>query len=693
VFRYKDIKNWWSRAHHECIGGVRQETPTDWEPQSKPIWFTEIGCAAIEKGTNQPNVFLDAKSSESALPYFSKGLRDDEVQQRYYQAFSRHFGEAENNPQSDVYDGLMVDRNRMFAWAWNARPFPAFPNDRETWSDGENYAKGHWINGRVSNRTLASVVPEICMAAGVTSFDVSGLRGVVRGFVQGDVADGRAALQPLMLRHGFDAVERDGVLQFVMRGGTSAAVLEVDDLAVSQEIEGDIELNRLADAELAGRVRLNFVLAENAFDTVAEEAILHDEATFGVAQSETEELLTRGEGRQTVERWLAETRVARDRVKLTLPPSQADVGAGDVIKIGPSGGQSKSFRVERVTQQEGQLLEGARVERQIYEASQMSEGAKRHSGFVAPVPVQSLLLDVPLMTGEEVPHAPHIAVTGRPRPGSAAVYTSDQDERYSLNTLIDHAAIVGVTENVLSRAPVGRWDLGEALQVRLLSGTLTSVSVEEVLNGKNLAFVGSGKPDEWEALQFQSAELVGERRYLVSRRLRGQLGTDAMMPDAWMPDSWFVVMSPEVTQLTLKRQKRGYAQHLRVGPAQRPVTDPTYTHQVHAFSSVVLRPYAPVHLAQVKQQSGDLQLSWIRRARLDGDAWDGLEIPIAVETEAYLVRVRRGTQVLREVQVGQQSWVYSNALQAEDGGVIGIEIDVAQISSTYGPGLFRTIAL
>ena len=26
---------------------------------AKPIWFTEIGCAAIDKGTNEPNRFLD----------------------------------------------------------------------------------------------------------------------------------------------------------------------------------------------------------------------------------------------------------------------------------------------------------------------------------------------------------------------------------------------------------------------------------------------------------------------------------------------------------------------------------------------------------------------------------------------------------------------------------------------------------
>ena len=43
----------------------RQPCPTAWVPRSKPFWFTEIGCAAIDKGTNEPNKFLDPKSSES----------------------------------------------------------------------------------------------------------------------------------------------------------------------------------------------------------------------------------------------------------------------------------------------------------------------------------------------------------------------------------------------------------------------------------------------------------------------------------------------------------------------------------------------------------------------------------------------------------------------------------------------------
>ncbi len=58
IWRYKDILNWWRNAHHDRVNGVRAEIPTAWEPQSKPFWFTELGCAAIDKGTNQPNKFL-----------------------------------------------------------------------------------------------------------------------------------------------------------------------------------------------------------------------------------------------------------------------------------------------------------------------------------------------------------------------------------------------------------------------------------------------------------------------------------------------------------------------------------------------------------------------------------------------------------------------------------------------------------
>ena len=48
------------------------------------------GAPAVDRGTNQPNLFIDPKSSESFLPYFSRGFRDDFIQRRYVEALCRY---------------------------------------------------------------------------------------------------------------------------------------------------------------------------------------------------------------------------------------------------------------------------------------------------------------------------------------------------------------------------------------------------------------------------------------------------------------------------------------------------------------------------------------------------------------------------------------------------------------------------
>ncbi len=141
VWRYKDMRNWWLNAHHERIGGIRQENSTDWVAQSKPIRFAEFGCAAIDKGTNQPNKFLDPKSSESQLPYFSNGRQDELMQMQYLRAMTSYWTDPENNPVSQEYEGSMLEFDRCCVWAWDARPYPWFPNNRGLWSDGENYGR------------------------------------------------------------------------------------------------------------------------------------------------------------------------------------------------------------------------------------------------------------------------------------------------------------------------------------------------------------------------------------------------------------------------------------------------------------------------------------------------------------------------------------------------------------------------
>ncbi len=95
---------------------MRSEAPTLWLPGSKPIWFTELGCAAVDKATNQPNKFLDAKSSESSLPKFSNGRRDDYIQRQYLRAMYEYWGGDPANNITDVETGVqMVDMSRAMS--------------------------------------------------------------------------------------------------------------------------------------------------------------------------------------------------------------------------------------------------------------------------------------------------------------------------------------------------------------------------------------------------------------------------------------------------------------------------------------------------------------------------------------------------------------------------------------------------
>ncbi len=692
VYRYKDLKGWWQSTHYERIGGVRQSTPTDWEPGSKPIWFTELGCAAVDKGTNQPNKFVDPKSSESSLPRYSNGKRDELIQVQYLRAMQQFWADPQNNPVWEDTGVQMIDMSRAHVWAWDARPFPYFPNQTELWSDGENYARGHWLNGRCAARTLASVVAEICERSGVLHYDVSQLFGYVRGYTVEGIDGARAALQPLMLAYGFDAVEREGKLIFKNRDGRPTATVPEEKLAMLAESNGLIETTRAPVAEIAGRIRLNYVDAIGDYEVRSTEAIFPDEATYSVSQSELPISLTAAESRAIVERWLSESRIARDGAKFALPLSEFALGAGDVVRL-PTKDGSALYRLDHLEQSGAQLIEAVRVEEGVYQPGDAIEDDVIARPFTPAVPTYPLFLDLPLIRGDEVEHAPHLAVTATPWPGSVAVYSSATDQGYDLNKLVQASSVIGETRTPLFAARPGLKDHGPALRVKVYGGTLSSAEWQDVLNGANLAAIGDGSSGNWELIQFANATLVDQDTYDLSLRLRGQLGSDGLMPDSWPVGSQFVLLNGVPGQIDLPSSARGLSRHYRIGPAARGYDDPSYVHQQHAFDGIGLRPYSPCHLRHQGALGEDVALSWVRRTRIDGDSWQSADVPLGEATESYLLRVMDGTAVLREVTLSAPQWTYSVADQNSDGAVAPVQIAVAQISERFGPGLFETIEI
>lgn len=682
IWRYKDLKSWWQNRHYDRIEGVRVSEPSPWVPGSKPFWFTELGCSAIERGANQPNVFVDPKSSESALPWHSSGRREEAMQMAYLRAMTEYWSDPVQNPAAAAYAGRMVDLSRGFVWAWDARPWPWFPARGDIWSDGDNHARGHWLTGRSGHQPLAAVVAEICARGGIKTVDVSRLYAVVQGYSLLSGGSGRAALQDLMLAYGFDAVEREGVLTFLPRTGRVDLVPDPQKIALDPETGRGPEHLRLPGAELPGAVQVSYPEAGGDFAMASETASRPDRRGQGEAVQELPLALTRAEARSLAERWLSEALVAQDVLRLTLPPSALGLGPGDVLDMGGAG----RFRIDRVDYAGALSLEAVRVDPGAYLPSDFAEVQHRMTPVIPDLPVLPLFLDLPLLRGTEDPLAPHLAVTARVWPGPVGLWDSDRDEGYALNAVWDAPAVVGVTLNALPRARPGLWDRGPGLRLQLVRGALNSVTAAQVLGGANALAIGDGSATGWEVLQFTEAQAVAPGEWEIRGRLRGQAGTEGGIAPAWPAGSYVVLLNGALRQVQMAPGQRGQPRHYRVAGLAAGPSSPAARHRIERFEGRGLRPLSVVHL-RARRVAGDLRFPWIRRTRLEGDAWEA-EVPLAEQSERYEIRIEVAGVLHHRAVVTAPEFTLPVAEMPPGAGVVS----VAQLSDRVGPGEWRRIS-
>ncbi len=602
VFRYKDLAGWWSNAHHDRIGGQRALTATSWVPRSKPFRFTEYGCAAIDKATNQPNKFIDPKSTESGLPYFSNGHRDDFLQHQYYVAQAQHWLNGQNNAVSDIYVGPMLDFMHSYAWAWDARPYPAFPANEQLWNDGQNYGRGHWLNGRTTSQPLSAVVQEICDRAGIPAVKTNDLTRIVRGFFVPEVGSARTHLQSLALVYGFDALERDGILQFRHRGAIVLADLTDEDFAITDGSFGGPEQTRASQPELAGHVQIGFLDDRDGYQVRFADALFPDETSRVVSQSETNVVMQVAEAREVAERWLTEARIARDTAQFVVPLSKSQLGAGDVV-----GFRQDQFRIDRVERRDVLRFDAVRVGSAVYIPPTPVELPQPQRPFSPPLPVFPVVLDIPLLQETDAPYAPYVAAAARPWPGDIGVWRSVDQESYTLDSTLTGTASVGVTLSPLKRHQAGIFDFGDPLVVRMSTGQgLQSISDAQLFSGENTIAIGDGASGAWEILQFRDAALIAPGIYALQSRLRGQLGTDELIPLDWPMGSPVVVLDNRLRQMTIPQSLRGVDLDLRFGSLARGPDHPSATVVNLPIAGNGLRPYPIAHLRADRNAGGDL---------------------------------------------------------------------------------------
>lgn len=671
-FAWKNIAWWWSNTHTNPGGAT-----TAWVPGSKKIWFTEFGFPSVDCATNQPNVFYDPASSGSAFPYFSKGRVDFRAQRAGLTAT-----EAQWSGSSMV--------ERMFMWTWDARPYPYFPDLLSVWADGGDWQYGHWATGKLGVSSLAAIVADLCGRAGLasTNYDVSAITNPVNGFFITAQETIRASIESLQLGYFFDAAETDYVLKFIPRGGSSVqSVPETDIVPVpsGQAIQA-LAIARKQELELPKRVNVVYLNRLSNYQTAAQYS---QRGTTGSRQLFTVNLpivLPDQTAKTIADVTLYSQWVGRNVYRVRLPVKYLCLEPADVITV-TANNVAHTMRVTGTSFVAPGVLQVDAVGEDISAYNFYTPPGASATGTAQGQPVAATLLeflDIPALPGDAVDQGVlRFAAAGTSANWSgAALYRSD-DGGSNYNHLLDipSAAVIGSTLTVLPSGITGVFDIVSTVSVSLVgSGQLASATQRAVLNGANLALIGS------EIVQFTTATLTSPGQYTLSGFLRGRMGTEWAM-GLHVAGEPFVLISGLVARQTMSSALIGLLRAYKpvsVGSTLTATAENDFT-----YAGVALKPYAPVHITGVRDGSGNLTISWVRRTRVSGEWQAGVDVPLNEASEAYQLDVYNGSSVVRTISgLSSPTASYTAAQQTTDFGSTqsSVSVKVYQMSAIIGRG-------
>lgn len=661
LYRFKDLEGWWSNPHFDRRAGVAVTTPSPWMPQSKPIWFTELGAPAVDCAPNQPNVFPDPKSSENAFPYHSRAGRDDLAQRRFLEAHLSHWRSKTNG---------MVPTDRIYLWTWDARPQPAFPSQTEIWRDGVNWHLGHWLTGRLGGAPADDLLVALATDYGLEGIDASRADGAIDGLLLDGDHSARGVIEALSDFWGLSTTQVGQSLIIRSPNWTAKPTVILDEALVEAGDEPVLSFERLDESELPNRLSLSFSDIFSSYEAASvsvsrgasgqntENVSLAVSLSQNTAQSRAAALLR--------SRW-----AGRDTVSFKLPPAAEGLRANDPVVI-----KDREYAVADVERGDAISVMARSTDRLMASApvTQFPETRKTQPSGAAGVP-DVTFLDLPNLPGTD--ETSFAAVSVNRWRGGYGLYSSAATAGFTLRANARRNAIAGrLLEDLPSSVP-WRWVQNAALKVQLVQGSLSSQPDQNVLGGTNAIAVE--KPNGWEIIQFSKAELIAERRYQLSGLLRGQNGTEQQMLDAAASGARTVVLNSALTPIKIESSDRGVLLNWRAVRTGELVSSPMAVSQSFAGGTRALRPLSPVHL----RRNGNL-FSWIRRDRLDADNWDQAEIPMSERVESYQVSL---TDVASGVVLASQT-VNESAFDASSFAQLpaSVQLDVAQISAVTGPG-------
>lgn len=296
--------------------------------------------------------------------------------------------------------------------------------------------------------------------------------------------------------------------------------------------------------------------------------------------------------------------------------------------------------------------------------------------------------EIPIVENRDTDIGLYLAIDGNSDFRTGGLFYSDNNGlSYSLATSVFGKSTIGTVLSFSSKfnnSSPHFIDTTNLIRIRMDSGELEPVTLENFLSGKQLGWFSTG-----EIIAFKNATIVSSNplTFDISYMIRGVKGTEFYI-DKHTVGERFVLLTDYLIRLPIELYNINQQARFKVVPtglSEPEIGEPIpYTIRLEG-----LKPFS----ASVRgQKSGnDVIISWYRRTRLNGRWTDYVDVPYAGgELDSYTVRIYDGATVKREwVITASRSIVYTEAQQIVDWGSIQSAYTVRVFQNSSYPVPFK----
>lgn len=547
--------------------------------------------------------------------------------------------------------------------------------------------------------TLSSIVQSECLQTkllSATDIDVTQLTQLVRGYRVSSQSAIRGSIESLQGGWPFDVIQDGYKIKYVSRGNAPVLALTHDKLDARGFGQGSnvrITQIREMDSVLPVKVMIIHMDFSREYDNGEQ---YYERTNTDATNSLSLELpivFTAAEAAGKAQTLCFLYWLERYDISFTLPPEYNQLQPADVITL-TTPGANYNLRIKQINYtQDGRLEITAKYNQPSIYTPTTVLGSEGIPGVeTLPYPGISIFvpLDIPLLSEANNTFGFPAAMSSNSSNWGGAVLSRSDDggKTYGLvNAFTPPRSIVGSAINTLSAHPGTLIDKASILNLRLVSGTLASVTETQMLNGSNhFAYGSDGK---WEIIAAQNCVLQGDGSYNLTDLLRGRFGTEQYTSVHSIGD-YVVLLNSTVPFMKMASAQIGASRDyvtLTSGASSDRSIKNKFT-----YNGVNLKPLSPIYLnGNRNPTSNDWTLTWIRRSRIDEGWWPLLNSQVGETTESYIIEIYSEPAFVtlkRTLTSATQSVVYSSASQVTDFGFnqTTLFLKIYQVSAIVGNG-------